>query len=198
MSTDLRPQIIDSGFRRTIARNLLRYAVQRQMWCKGCEGILDVRRAHLHTYTRNGHETVAVYCSDCTDTALRGDLAGKMEKAGITLDITPPYKAPRPKVAPPDTLRLAGPSGVIEVPGWDLGSGLGLHEAGDSGCWTLSHLPSGFAAAHGKGAKGRARLRKIASRFPAGRFTKGTFGDGKSLPPEDLEALRVACAEVKS
>jgi len=57
------PADLGDFMRLEVNRNVLRYAVQRNMFCNCCEEVLDVRRA-AHIDARTGY---AVMCGNCLD-----------------------------------------------------------------------------------------------------------------------------------
>lgn len=78
--------VVDNLMQEQVNRNLLRYHVQVQMWCKLCEHILDVRRAVLVTGAKGNHGASRCICAKCWDKVRDGFLAD-MEKQGIAIEI---------------------------------------------------------------------------------------------------------------
>jgi hypothetical protein len=66
----------------TINRNLLKYHVQRQMFCRVCKRILDVRSAvSLDVLDAHGNiAATACYCTTCHDKQLPKFQAAAQEK----------------------------------------------------------------------------------------------------------------------
>ena len=76
METDLKTDYL----RRQLAANLLRYAVQREIFCRSCGAVLDCRRAVL---IDGGARGAALCCADCWNQA-----AGRMRTDFENLEVT--------------------------------------------------------------------------------------------------------------
>lgn len=77
-------------------RNLIRYAVQRQIFCKLCGTILDYRRAALVDATApHGTSSMFCICQDCDREHIPNFLAAA-KREGCTVEISRLYRPRKP------------------------------------------------------------------------------------------------------
>jgi hypothetical protein len=73
---------------RRLTGNLLRYQVGQQMWCRGCDNLLDVQNTVSLDLLREGELlSTTAYCGDCWDRA-RAVARAKARRLGCVLEVT--------------------------------------------------------------------------------------------------------------
>lgn len=153
-------------------KQLLRYAVMRQIQCQSCRDILDVRRSVLLTTENDG---AACICAACFDRTREHVL--KLHPTAEILDGRSLYKRPRaPRKAAPDAISIS--VAIRPTPGGRArsrrvtahavnGAPFYVHRTiGDRTRWTISRACGSVAdLALIQGIKGRDVAARIARRF---------------------------------
>lgn len=155
---------------RKLTGTMLRYQVGHQLWCRGCENMLDVKRSVSMDLSRDGVLlSTTMYCGDCWDRS-RAVARAKARQLGVSVKITDGRTVDHDDVPcdPRQCVRIGARGRFLtRSPKFVPVRGVAVEFHGDEipqivreqrwfayrtpkGGWWVVHAVKGLAAAHGR------------------------------------------------